>query len=144
VIIERGFPDNYLPYELGYALPDALTGVNAAVFYDRIERLHKSADIDLSTLLGHAMAHEIGHVLLGAREHSPRGIMKARWSQSDFWPPEVRFMAFSDLQRQQVQHRLMGRLTLLNLREQSSSISTSSRVRCDVVSSEISREPEAH
>jgi hypothetical protein len=105
VIIERGFPNSYLPDELGYALPDAQTGVNATVFYDRIERLHKSAEIDLPTLLGHAMAHEIGHVLLGTTEHATAGIMKARWSKADFEVAGLRFMTFTTLQRAEVRRR---------------------------------------
>ena len=47
MILERGFPNGYLPDELGYALPGVKIGVNATVFYDRIEKLHKSAGIDL-------------------------------------------------------------------------------------------------
>ena len=106
VIIERGFPGNYLPDQLGYAFPDALVGVNASVFCDRIEQLHKSADIDLPTLLGHALAHEIGHVLLGTSEHSTAGIMKAVWSRADFQFDGLRFMEFTPSQRARIQSRL--------------------------------------
>ena len=57
-------PVDYFPGALGYALPDAEVGVNAMIFFDRIERFRKSGEVDLPTLLGHAMAHEIGHALL--------------------------------------------------------------------------------
>jgi hypothetical protein len=30
-------------------------------------------------VLGHAMAHELGHVLLGARAHSEAGLMLPNW-----------------------------------------------------------------
>ena len=35
------------------------------------------ADNDLGCRLGHVIAHEIGHLLLPTRAHSPSGIMKA-------------------------------------------------------------------
>ena len=31
-------------------------------------------------LLGHVLAHEIGHVLQGVARHSATGVMKGRWS----------------------------------------------------------------
>lgn len=102
VVIAPRVPADYLPGALGYALPDAEIGVSAMVFYDRIERFKGSGEIDLPTLLGHAMAHEIGHVLLGTIEHSPAGIMKARWSQADFQAAGLRFMTFTALQREEI------------------------------------------
>ena len=35
-------------------------------------------------LLGRAMAHEIGHLLLGANSHSLNGIMRGHWSVHEF------------------------------------------------------------
>ncbi len=37
-----------------------------------------------SEILGPAIAHELGHLLLGRRGHSPIGIMRPRWSRQDF------------------------------------------------------------
>ena len=76
--------------------------MNATVFYDRIERFKDSSEIDLATVLGHAIAHEIGHVLLGTTAHSPAGIMKARWSQADFQVAALRGMKFTSLQREEI------------------------------------------
>ena len=61
------------------ALGVALPGTRFAwVFYDRIEALvPRYADNDLSCRLGHVIAHEIGHLLLPTRAHSPTGIMMA-------------------------------------------------------------------
>lgn len=110
-VIGAGVPVNYLPGALGYALPDAEIGVNAMIFCDRIERFQESGEIDLPTLLGHAMAHEIGHVLLGTTEHSPAGIMKARWSKADFQVAGLRFMNFTALQRAEIlRHRMLNAL----------------------------------
>ncbi len=37
-----------------------------------------------SEILGPAVAHELGHLLLRARGHSAVGIMRARWGRADF------------------------------------------------------------
>ncbi len=104
-VIVSSVPVDYFPGALGYALPGAEIGVNAVIFYDRIQRFKASGEIELPTLLGHAMAHEVGHVLLGTTEHSPAGIMKARWSKADFEVAGLPFLNFTPLQRAEVQHR---------------------------------------
>jgi hypothetical protein len=64
--------------------PDPLLGIAAGtgwatVFYNRIEDLSPSRDAhDTASMLGHVIAHEIGHLLLRTRAHSPSGIMQAR------------------------------------------------------------------
>jgi hypothetical protein len=88
-------------------LPDAQIGVNVTIFYDRLERFSESGEIEGPTLLGHAMAHEIGHVLLGSTtEHSNSGIMKTRWSKADFQVAGLRFMNFTPFERAEVMRRL--------------------------------------
>jgi hypothetical protein len=66
---------------LGYALIDATgTGTIATVFIDRVTLLANDARLDQATVLGRAMAHEIGHLLLGSNEHSEAGIMRDGWT----------------------------------------------------------------
>src|SRR5262249_10769 len=40
--------------------------------------------LNVSDILGYAIAHEIGHLLLPPGSHSPAGIMRARWRGGDF------------------------------------------------------------
>jgi hypothetical protein len=54
----------------------------AYILYSRIETLAADGDASLSDILGHAMAHEIGHLLLGPG-HSQVGIMQAEWTRED-------------------------------------------------------------
>jgi hypothetical protein len=51
-------------------------------FYDRVEQRTENAELR-ATLLGDLMAHELGHLLLGPRSHSPRGIMCAIWGTQE-------------------------------------------------------------
>jgi len=69
---------------LGFALPcpQGRGGCLAYIFYPRIQTLAAVDDASLSDVLGHVMAHEIGHLLLGPG-HSPAGIMRAEWTRED-------------------------------------------------------------
>jgi hypothetical protein len=69
------------PLGFGQACPEAEPACEVSVFYDEVEKLARSgyrADL----ILGHVIAHEAGHVLLGAG-HSQDGIMRAQWSSDD-------------------------------------------------------------
>jgi len=70
---------------LGTALVDPATGtgVLATVYVDRVERLAHGTDGDLGTLLGRAMAHEIGHLLMGRSAHARHGLMRPRWTRAE-------------------------------------------------------------
>jgi hypothetical protein len=70
---------------LGTALVDPATdtGVLATVYVDRVERLARASGGDLGTLLGRAMAHEIGHLLMGRAAHAVRGLMRPRWTRAE-------------------------------------------------------------
>jgi hypothetical protein len=54
----------------------------ALVFYDRVEQLAKGGGAPTAVILGHAAAHEIGHVLLGTHTDMSLGVMSGRWSRS--------------------------------------------------------------
>jgi hypothetical protein len=83
VRLVRGFPKAAAMGALGFALPQAAFGVHVTVYVDRVESLDSLTPDQRATILGAAIAHEIGHVLLASNEHSPSGIMKARWSSRD-------------------------------------------------------------
>lgn len=69
----------------GFALvpEDGSRGVDAAVFRGGIELLTRLGPASASQVLGHVIAHEIGHLLLGSQAHSASGIMRPHWSLND-------------------------------------------------------------
>jgi hypothetical protein len=73
------------PDTLGFAAidPAAGRGTLATVFADRVARFAARAGIDAATLVGYAIAHEIGHLLLGTDAHAPSGLMRAAWTTSE-------------------------------------------------------------
>ena len=67
--------------EMGRAVVSARAGSasDAWVFYQYVERIAADELASPSQILGYAMAHEIGHLLLGPDHHSDEGIMRAHW-----------------------------------------------------------------
>jgi hypothetical protein len=62
--------------EAGTALGFAVAGGRFAnIMYGRVERLAQGTSTDLATVLGHVIAHEIGHLLLPPNADSSGGIM---------------------------------------------------------------------
>jgi len=70
---------------LGDALIDRREkrGVLATVFVDRTQRLAGDLRIDHEALLGHTIAHELGHLLLAATTHAKVGLMREAWSREE-------------------------------------------------------------
>ena len=56
----------------------------------------------VSTLLGRAIAHEIGHLLLGSAEHPRVGLMRALWSHEELRGLKPAHWGFSS--REAAQH----------------------------------------
>jgi hypothetical protein len=67
-------------------------GVYGDVFFDSIEVLHRDYGASSGRVLGHVMAHEVGHLLLGTNSHSLIGIMRPSWHGE-----ELRMLAMGSL-----------------------------------------------
>ena len=60
----------------------------------------------VSTLLGRAIAHEIGHLLLGSAEHPRLGLMRALWSQEELRGLKPAHWGFSSREGAQMRETL--------------------------------------
>jgi hypothetical protein len=56
-------------------------GKIAFVFYGRIEEFTRSQGVDPGVILGHVIAHEIGHLTLPYYCHTITGLMMGRWDE---------------------------------------------------------------
>ena len=65
---------------LAFANPYLMEGPCVTLLMDRVEPAAKRNPRSAGYLLGHVLAHEIGHVLQGIARHSETGLMKAHWS----------------------------------------------------------------
>lgn len=106
-------PNWVRPGSLGVALPFGNDGIHVTVFNERIEQFSQTALASVPKLLGNAMAHEIGHVLLESGEHSSTGIMKARWGKADIQTVAARFLAFTDDQAGVLRENALRRATIV-------------------------------
>jgi len=59
-------------------------GELASVSFRRVKEEAAEFGVQPYEVLGPAIAHEIGHLLLGSQGHSPTGIMRARWRREDY------------------------------------------------------------
>ena len=70
---------------LGDAYIDSQSGrgVLATIYFDRVAWLSQRSGSPLPPLLGRAIAHELGHLLMASNTHGPIGLMRAFWSQDE-------------------------------------------------------------
>ena len=97
---------------LGFALPcpEGLATCYAEVFYQRISDWASGAEISAYQLLGHAMAHEVGHLLLGPNSHSRDGIMRPQWNPDDLRVIARASLRFTPEQTERLRAACLGRI----------------------------------
>jgi hypothetical protein len=71
-----------------------------------IASFHGVSSVEPGTLLGHAMAHELGHLLLGSNSHSLTGLMCANWLTKDLIHMEQGGLLFSEEQSLKMKAKL--------------------------------------
>jgi hypothetical protein len=90
--------------ELGEASIDSSgrAGVIATVYYDVVQRVSTRTGLDTEALLGRAIAHEIGHLLLRVPGHGPSGLMRPLWTDDELARNRPGDWVFSDGERRQL------------------------------------------
>lgn len=83
---------------LGMAQPLTRTGLNVRIFDDHIREAAEREGRTYATVFAHAMAHEIGHVLLRSGAHTGRGLMSDVWTgrEYDWMGKETLFFTAGD------------------------------------------------
>jgi hypothetical protein len=69
--------------QLGYAAMTPEGGGYITVFVNPTQRRARIDTLSDGIFLGYAVAHEIGHLLLGANSHSSSGVMRSLWRPCD-------------------------------------------------------------
>ncbi len=97
---------------MGFALlsSDGRRGSESFVSYRWVERLAEIEFIPRHAILAHAMAHEIGHLLLGTNSHFPVGIMRADWSHEDLQRICREGLQFTSQQAGRMRHAVQARI----------------------------------
>ena len=95
---------------LGYAaVPRDSFGSIAAVFVDKARRTADRSLAQRASVLGHAIAHEIAHLLIGKATHSPRGLMQAVWSRADLLTATARPMTLTEKEAVRIRRNVESR-----------------------------------
>jgi len=81
-------------------------GCYADIFYEPVLELQGMEKQDLGSMLGHAAAHELGHLLLGTNSHSVQGLMRARWEGPELLQIHNRTLYFSEGQARRMRETL--------------------------------------
>jgi hypothetical protein len=63
--------------------PSHGTAALATIYFDRVEWLARAGDERTGILLGRAIAHELGHLLLRTNQHGSSGLMRPVWTRQD-------------------------------------------------------------
>lgn len=81
---------------LGDAMINSQTGggVLATIYIDRVNWLAEQAGVDARALLGRAIAHELGHLLMSTTTHASNGLMRPVWSPSDIRRRQIDHWSF--------------------------------------------------
>jgi hypothetical protein len=97
-------PDHeiYLSYDNAKSYMAGARGVVGSI--DRMPTAER--EMLLGRVMGRALAHEIGHYLLASKAHTPRGLMQATHTASDFFGFPLASFGIDATQREAVASRL--------------------------------------
>jgi hypothetical protein len=87
---------------LGITFLDAARGNRGTIFLSRVYALQApyASRIGMGRLLGCVLAHEIGHLLLNSRAHSPEGVMIAHFGEAEVFQAAQRRLTFTRADRE--------------------------------------------
>ena len=100
--------DSVLRAPLGQSMADHQGGIYASIFMERIQDAAAEANVPSDTVLAYAVAHEVGHLLLGDNAHTPRGVMKGNWDRKDYEAMNQNQFHFIEGQAHQMASRFGG------------------------------------
>jgi hypothetical protein len=107
VSIQRAAPGTR-PLVPGIAQPYSTKGLNVLVFNECIKGAARIQEQEHSDVLGNAIAHEIGHVLLGSADHKRRGLVAAVWTAREYHWRTVEFVLFTSDEEKKIRQSLSG------------------------------------
>ena len=89
--------------------PVLQAGRLATVYVDQVDAMARRSNTDRVAILSRAIAHEIGHLLLGTTEHTRSGLMRGIWTAEELRRNQVEDWQFSPFQRTVLRARLASR-----------------------------------
>jgi hypothetical protein len=103
------------PQALAAARPFTDDGIGIVIFYDRLGPALSLLQHP-QYLLGHVLAHEIGHKLIGTDSHAADGLMKAHWSAAEVRRMQAAPMRFTPQHAEMMRENLIAARSLVAVR----------------------------
>lgn len=95
---------------VGYSLVSEGFDSIGAVFHHRAVELKRQLGIPLGAILGAAIAHEVGHLLLEDSRHANSGLMSAHWSDRTLLRIFRNQLGFSKNERWRLESQVVQRI----------------------------------
>jgi hypothetical protein len=95
-------PAGLAAHALAFSLPCARSGLRVTIYADRVAKVSEAGGPTFGRVLGYAIAHELGHVLLQSDAHATAGLMKGLWSKGDWQRAAVSIISFSPAEARQI------------------------------------------
>ena len=87
-------------------LNEAGEGVYAIIYYENLLDSNGYSGLSNADMLGYAIVHEIGHLLLGLHSHATHGVMQAKWQKATFVAASQGRLVFTEPEANLIQDRL--------------------------------------
>jgi len=87
-----------------------------------VETAAREFDVSRAVVLGHALAHEVGHLLLGKDSHSPNGVMRALWTEKELLNASAARLLFLPQQAAVIRTEVMARTKLFSNQQVAESV----------------------
>ena len=91
-----------LPVDSGF-------GITANVCAGRAREMSEASNLPEGLLLGHLVAHEVGHLLLGSSRHSVKGLMHTPWQGKELQMMSQGTMWFTPGEAERIRAQVLAR-----------------------------------
>jgi len=83
-----------------------------ALINGQVDTINSDAYPSGPVIMGHVIAHELGHILLNLESHSPTGVMRADWNHKDLNDAARGLLNFTPQQAQAIRAEVARRASL--------------------------------
>ena len=104
----RKISKNDSEFGAAFLLPNGF-GNFAAIFSHRVREFATRQGASEALLLGHFIAHEIGHLLLGVNSHSQSGLMRVPWDRTQMERAYLGTLLFNKQEAERIQRHVVAR-----------------------------------
>jgi hypothetical protein len=105
--------DRYVSLGFALVMPEG-TPFLATVYADLAEGVAMRAGVAVQPVLGRAIAHELGHLLLNTNSHPDDGLMRGAWSQQELRRNVSRDWEFQEQEAASLRAAVAQRRQMLN------------------------------